>query len=82
MNSQKQDRIVTLMSVGEMGGMQAVEPQAFLNLFPDSWKELIASGISFYIDALGHALAPDEALRRLQPELQPVRQTVYLPFAA
>lgn len=65
MNSQ--DRVVTLVAIGELGGMQAIEPRAFLDLFPDNWQELLRAGLSFYIDALGQALAPEEALHRLQP---------------
>lgn len=62
------DRIVTMIAIGELGGMQAVEPNAFVALFPDSWQERLRVGLSFYIDALGQALAPEEALRRLQPQ--------------
>lgn len=63
------EQIVTLIALGEIGGMQVLSVDSFLSQFQQSWQSLILRGCSIYIDSSGQALAPAEALIRLQAAL-------------
>lgn len=60
------DRIVTFVSLGDLGGVQVMSRSEFLNLYPDSWQDLLQSGLSMYIATNGKLLAVDEARQHLQ----------------
>lgn len=59
------ERIVSLISVSDIGGMQVLMPDSFIAEYPD-WRQRLLAGWSFYVDAQGQALSAAEALRRLE----------------
>lgn len=60
------DRIVTFISLGDVGGVEVMSRGEFLQRFPESWQDLLASGLSMYISTQGKLLAVDEARQHLE----------------
>ncbi|MEZ0367779.1 MAG: hypothetical protein ACAI44_01695 [Candidatus Sericytochromatia bacterium] len=60
------DRIITFISKGETGSVRVMSRSEFLAQFPDTWKEMLQSGLSMYIGTNGQMLAFDEAKQHLQ----------------
>jgi len=57
------DHIITTVAIGDMSGGNLLSPDAFLAQYPQSWQELLKTGMSKYIRADGLPLSRKEGLR-------------------
>lgn len=57
------DHIITTVAIGHMSGGNLLSREAFLTQYPQSWQELLRTGMSKYIRADGLPLSRKEGLR-------------------
>lgn len=57
------DHIITTVAIGDMSGGNLLSREAFLAEYPQSWQELLRTGMSKYIRADGLPLSRKEGLR-------------------
>lgn len=63
--NQLTDRIIVFVSVGEEGGVHTLTREELIEKHPESWQELLRSGLAMYLTAAGQTLDADKAIVRL-----------------
>ncbi|HEY9844084.1 MAG TPA: hypothetical protein V6D23_26675 [Candidatus Obscuribacterales bacterium] len=61
-----EDRVVTFITMSEMGGVHVLSREEFLRHYPHCWQQLLINGRSMYVCADGQTLSSRQALDLLQ----------------